>query len=77
MKEYKFNENIKSVICRNIKKYRNDKDVRLMDLADAIGTSSDYLRRIEAENCIDSISIPMLYKISVVLDVRIDKFFEE
>jgi len=77
MKEYKFNENIKATICKNIKKYRNEKDVRLMDLAEAIGTSSDYLRRIEAENCNDSISIPMLHRISVVLDVSVDKFFEE
>lgn len=77
MKEYKFNENIKSVICKNVKKYRNEKDVRLMDLAEAIGTSSDYLRRIEAENCSDSISIPMLHKISVVLGVDVGKFFEE
>ena len=48
-----------------------------MDLAEAIGTSSDYLRRIEAENCSDSISIPMLHKSSVVLDVEVGKFFEE
>jgi len=26
-----FNENIKAVICQNIKKYRNEKGVRLMD----------------------------------------------
>ena len=25
MKEYNFNKNIKSVICQNIKKYRNEK----------------------------------------------------
>ena len=72
-----FNENIKSVICKNIKKYRNEKGVRLMDLAEAVGVSSDHLKRIEAINDRDNISLITLYKISVVLGVRIDRFFEE
>ena len=70
-----FNENIKSVICKNIKKYRNEKGVRLMDLAEAVGVSSDHLKRIEAVNDRDNISLITLYKISVVLGVRIDRFF--
>lgn len=72
-----FNENIKSVICKNIKKYRNEKGVRLMDLAEAVGVSSDHLKRIEAVNDRDNISLITLYKISIVLGVRIDRFFEE
>ena len=75
--EYKFNDNIKSVICKNIKKYRNEKGIRLLDLAEAIGISADFLRRVEAENCTNNISIITVYKISVVLGVSIDKFFEE
>lgn len=77
MNEYEFNKNIKAVICRNIKKYRNSKNVRLMDLAEAIDVTPDHLKRIEAENDRNNISLITLYKISVVLDVRIDKFFEE
>lgn len=77
MNEYKFNKNIKSLICQNIKKYRNAKKVRLMDLAEAIDVTPDHLKRIEAENDRNNISLITLYKISVVLDVRIDKFFEE
>lgn len=77
MNEYEFNKNIKAVICRNIKKYRNSKKVRLMDLAEAIDVTPDHLKRIEAENDRNNISLITLYKISVVLDVRIDKFFEE
>lgn len=72
-----FNENIKSVICKNIKKYRNEKCVRLMDLAEAVDVSSDHLKRIEAVNDRNNISLITLYKISVVLGVRIDRFFEE
>lgn len=77
MNEYEFNKNIKSTICQNIKKYRNAKKVRLMDLAEAIDVTPDHLKRIEAENDRNNISLITLYKISVVLGVRIDKFFEE
>lgn len=77
MNEYKFNKNIKSLICQNIKKYRKAKNIRLMDLAEAIDVTPDHLKRIEAENDRNNISLITLYKISVVLDVRIDKFFEE
>ena len=77
MNEYEFNKNIKSIICQNIKKYRNAKKVRLMDLAEAIDVTPDHLKRIEAENDRNNISLITLYNISVVLGVRIDKFFEE
>lgn len=77
MNDYKFNKNIKAIICQNIKKYRNIKEVRLMDLAEAIDVSPDHLKRIEAENDRNNISLITLYKISVVLDVSIEKFFEE
>ena len=43
MNEYEFNKNIKSIICQNIKKYRNAKKVRLMDLAEAIDVTPDHL----------------------------------
>lgn len=77
MNEYKFNENIKEIICQNVKKYRNLKKVRVMDLAEAVDISMEHLKRIEAKHDRDNISLILLYKISVVLDVRIDKFFEE
>lgn len=75
--EYDFNPNIKSIICQNIKKYRNEKNIRLMDLAEAIGVTSDHLKRIESPNDRNNISLVTLYKISIVLEVGIEKFFEE
>lgn len=77
MAKYKFNPNIRLTICKNIKKYRNEKNVRLMDLAEAIGVTTDYVRRMEAPSGRNSISLMTLYKISVVLDVPMDKFFED
>ena len=72
-----FNGNIKCVICKNIKKYRNEKGVRLMDLADKLDLSVNHLKRIESVNDRNNISLMTLYKISIILGIRIDKFFEE
>lgn len=77
MKQYKFNPNIKATICQNIKRYRNEKNISLMNLAEAIDVTPEHLKRIESINDRNNISLIALYKISVVLDVSIDKFFEE
>lgn len=78
MEQYEeFNEDIKTVICKNIKKYRNIKGMSIMDLAEKIDVSVDHLKRIEAPNDRNNISLITLYKISIVLGIRIDKFFEE
>ena len=72
-----FNENIKAIICKNIKKYRNEKNVKLMDLAEKLDLSVNHLKRIESTNDRNNISLLTLYKISIILGVRIDKFFEK
>lgn len=76
-REFNFNENILSVISSNIRKYRIEKDVTQEQLAVDIGMSYDYLRRIESQKGKEGISLMSLYKISVVLGVTMDKFFEE
>ena len=77
MKQYpEYNEDIKSVICKNVKKYRNIKGISLADLAEKLEVSVDHLKRIEAPNDRNNISLVTLYKISIILGVRIDKFFE-
>lgn len=48
-----------------------------MDLAEAVDVTPDHLKRIESENDRNNISLTTLYKISIVLDVSIEKFFEE
>lgn len=65
MREHpEYNENIKSIICRNIKKYRNEKGIKILDLAEKIDLSVDYLKRIESPNDRNNISLITLYKIS-------------
>lgn len=78
MNQYpEYNENIKSVICKNIKKFRNEKNVSLMDLAEKLDVSVEHLKRMEATHDRNNISLITLYKISIVLGIRIDRFFEE
>lgn len=76
-KQYDFDSNIKSIICQNVRKYRKEKNVRLMDLAEAIGVTPDHLKRIESPTDRNNISLMCLYRISQVLEVGIDKFFEK
>lgn len=78
MEEYEnYNPNIKSVICQNIKKYRKQKNIGVIELAEKLNVSVNHLKRIESINDRNNISLITLYKISIVLGVTIDKFFEE
>ena len=77
MSSKNINENIKEVVCQNVKKYRNEKNVNLMELAEELGITPDHLKRIESKGGRNNISLVTLYKISVLLDVDINKFFEE
>lgn len=77
LKQYNFNPNIREVVCKNVKKYRKEKNIRLMDLSEAINVTPDYIRRMESDRGIKNISLTTLYKIATVLDVSMDKFFEE
>ena len=62
MNQYpEYNENIKSVICKNIKKFRNEKNVSLMDLAEKLDVSVEHLKRMEATHDRNNISLITLY----------------
>lgn len=75
-RDFYFDDNIKETISKNIKKYRLEKRITQEQLAVDIGLSYDFVRRLEFKKGKVGCSINTLYKISVVLDTRIDKFFE-
>ncbi len=75
-REFVFDNNIKEKISKNIKKYRLENGITQEQLALDIGKSYDYTRRLEFKKGEIGCSIETLYKISVVLNTRIDKFFE-
>lgn len=70
-----YNPNYKAIICKNIKKYRKEKNIRLMDLAELLDVSPEYLKRLESpnddrKNC----SLKLLYKLSIIFDKKLDDF---
>lgn len=71
-----FNDNIMVNVSNNIKKYRNLAGITQEQLAADVGKSYDFIRRIEYKKGDIGCSIDTLYKISVVLGVTMDKFFE-
>ena len=70
------------IIGKNIKKYRtnynlNGNKMTQEKLAELINTSVSLISSLESEKTNVGISITNLYKISVVLEVPISRFFEE
>ncbi len=68
---------IYDIIRRNIKKYRKEKGMTSAQLAEMVDLSHDFIRQIESEKARYNFSVETLYKISVALDVSLDKFIEQ
>lgn len=75
-REFNFEYNIMIKISSNIKKYRLLAGITQEQLAVDVGKSYDFIRRLEYKKGAIGCSIGTLYKISVVLGVTMDKFFE-
>ena len=75
--EYEYNPSIYEVITLNIKKYRLKKNMSIKTLSSRTKIKESYLINLDNINNTYKISIYDLYKISVVLNVSINKFFEK
>ncbi len=75
-REFAFDENIMVKVSANIKKYRRIAGITQEQLAVDVGKSYDFMRRLEFKKGAIGCSIDTLYRISVVLGVTMDKFFE-
>ena len=76
-RDFEFNENIIETIAYNVIKYRKINNITQEQLALDIGVSPEFLRKFESTKGSEGLSLLSLYKISVVLDTSIEKFFEE
>ncbi len=76
MPNYHFDNEIYKTVAKNIKKYRLLNHLSIQNLADLTSISETYLKELESLNDHLKISIYDLYKISVILNVSINKFFE-
>ena len=77
IEKIEFDNEIYNIIRRNIKKYRLQKNMTADELAEIVDVSHEFIRQIESEKVAYNCSVKTLYLISIALDVRIDKFFEE
>ena len=74
MDEHEFT--IYDVVARNIKKYRMIAGITQAQLAESVGLSHEFIRRIESKKGRKSFTIDTVYKIAVVLNVPVGKFFD-
>lgn len=77
IEQIQFDDNIYDTIRRNIKKYRKLKKLTSAQLAEMVDISHDFLRQIESETVKRNFSVETFYKISVALDVELDKLIEK
>ena len=69
-------EELYTLIAINIKKYRKEKGITQAVLAEEVGVSHEFIRRIESKKGIKTFSVDTLYRISLALDIDISKLFE-
>jgi len=65
---------LKKIVCKNIKKFRNESCMTQLELSERIGISHEYIRQLESENGQKDFSFYTLYKLSVVLNVPLGDF---
>lgn len=76
-RDFNFDDNYMFVVANNIKKYRKMAKITQEQLAVDIGRSYDFVRRLEYKKGAIGCSLDTLYRISVVLNIPMSKFFEE
>ena len=76
-REFEFDKEIMKTVSKNVRKYRKLAALTQEQLAVDIEVWYDYLRGFGAELGREGLWLISLYKISVVLGVTMDKFFEK
>lgn len=80
MKEKRYinnDEHYYTIIRKNIRKYRKEKNLTQQDLADMTDLSREYVTDIENENRNKHFTIAVIGRIAEALETDIRKFFEE
>ena len=74
-REFIFDKNVNEIVSKNIKRYRKQAKVTQEQLALDIEKSYDFVRRLEFKKGKIGRSLDTVYRISVVLNVPLYKFF--
>ena len=72
----KYEINIYEQIARNIKKYRKEAGITQAVLAERVGVSHEFMRRIESKKGKKTFSVDTIWKISLAVNVDPGKLFD-
>ena len=73
---FMYEVNIYEQVAKNIKKYRKMAGITQAELAEAIGVSHEFIRRIESKKGKKTFSFQTVWNISKALNVSLDKLAE-
>ena len=76
-RNFDFDDNIIETIAYNVIKYRKISGITQEQLAVDIGVSPEFIRKFESTKGSEGLSLLSLYKISIVLGISIDEFFDK
>lgn len=68
--------NIYEQIARNIKKYRREANITQAVLAERVGVSHEFIRRIESDKGVKTFSVDTIWKVSLALNIDPGLLFE-
>jgi len=77
MEKLNFDNNIYDTIRKNIKKYRKEKNITSMQLAEMVDLSHDFIRQIQSDKAGYNFSVDTFYRISVALGVSLDDLIQK
>jgi transcriptional regulator with XRE-family HTH domain len=72
----KYEVNIYEQIAKNIRKYRMQAGITQAVLAERVGVSHEFIRRIESKKGQKTFSVDTIWKASIALNVEPGKLFE-
>ena len=72
----KYEINIYEQIARNIKKYRKQAGITQAALAERVGVSHEFIRRIESKKGVKTFSVDTIWKISLALNINPGLLFD-
>ncbi len=72
----KYEINIYEQIARNIKKYRHEAGITQAVLAERVGVSHEFIRRIESKKGVKTFSVDTIWKISLALNISPGLLFD-
>lgn len=75
-RNFEFDENIIETVSYNVIKLRKLANITQEQLAVDIGVSPEFVRKFESTKGSEGLSLMSLYKMSIVLNVKMDKFFD-